>query len=1150
MGKGTSDEESDFKEKIFDISNRYKESWFITKQFRNWCIVSIPYLIAGAFFFRLHSKITDEAYAIDFLNVNAEILVTILAVTMSFTLLGLQFLAKSYTPRAIGEYLRDKVIFGFPIIYGALIGLSMYSVTIGVTDPGGILHPIEWIPYAFLGTVFSFAYLIYFIYYVSEKIQPEKMINDTAKNIQENDWKVIVDYKGKLVSIVKEIKRFIILEQTLLKSVINNDIISFEQGIEILSNTLNEWLEKIRKEFKEMRKIEDDIIKLEEKIKKKDNTENSDEEQKKIIELKKELELLKKEFVLYSYYVYSFFFRIFSQLFAECETHHRELFIIKYQKQLFDLMIKMYEEENDDYRDISAVDYFWDELEHIGKKIIELDMMSASSFFIENLHELMKKEFETIHTRDSLKIKMDEIKIADIMDKKRAENENKTSTEKYQQPMIIDIVKSVSEDDAHIYKVLVHDQLSMLKHFGVNAASKKSEKLIDSIFKNLEELLSESMKISHGSRRKELSNSIIDCISEIHRETMKNEMGYSFPRDYFKAVIENGDKGWEKWMNEFDESFIKGRESMKKKSMKDLVKIWKKMKRLIIENLADKGLRKLNENASENKYNLKMKCINRVIKNLAKEESEEKKERIIENLAEWVEERKERIIENLAEEELNEVKKMLVENTKRPWKVDKEGLIKKICEIVKDGVKCYMYDEIDKLIDASRHFAAEYPNLTIITLGALIETYDEIISKEKDSQRRDEGSKKWYRKTRIYFEDITDWITKPLEGIKSEILEILKSLDTNLPKKEMFSYHENLDYHDSLIDAEQKKRKDSERKKAKYDLDKAKSDVAHMRVVKTLDNIINTKQDLQNATGCDTKDFEYILEKFSKHVMKDQSRPLFLEDPRSSTDSENTCKLHIQHVLLLALIRIRKDSSHIRLSEKFDVDQITVSQCLQFANKILNEMLPTAERVAAIIQETPSKDVENIIPGKKMIIGSTSTSGIYPTDKEQREKTHYGNKKKHGYSTLIVINMDGLILDTSKTVEGSTDDFKLFKDYDLNFGIHTEQMKKSTPPPEKPFTIYSDLEFLDIKKLYPGVTSHQSKGEELTQEQKQRRKRPAEKKVETEDSIKYFKNYKRSVNPYNGTTEQFNSELQIITGIENFCRIYHNEKYKELRDKF
>ncbi len=48
-----------------------------------------------------------------------------------------------------------------------------------------------------------------------------------------------------------------------------------------------------------------------------------------------------------------------------------------------------------------------------------------------------------------------------------------------------------------------------------------------------------------------------------------------------------------------------------------------------------------------------------------------------------------------------------------------------------------------------------------------------------------------------------------------------------------------------------------------------------MHAIEALDNIIRIKQHLQSATVCDIKDFEYLLEKFSNHVMKDQADLFF-----------------------------------------------------------------------------------------------------------------------------------------------------------------------------------------------------------------------------------------------------------------------------------
>ena len=72
--------------------------------------------------------------------------------------------------------------------------------------------------------------------------------------------------------------------------------------------------------------------------------------------------------------------------------------------------------------------------------------------------------------------------------------------------------------------------------------------------------------------------------------------------------------------------------------------------------------------------------------------------------------------------------------------------------------------------------------------------------------------------------------------------------------------------------------------KSKENQDRTSSDAAHMHAIEALDNIIRSKQHLHNSTGCEIEVFQYLLEKFSRHVMADPDIPLFEEDSRSSTD--------------------------------------------------------------------------------------------------------------------------------------------------------------------------------------------------------------------------------------------------------------------------
>ena len=57
-------------------------------------------------------------------------------------------------------------------------------------------------------------------------------------------------------------------------------------------------------------------------------------------------------------------------------------------------------------------------------------------------------------------------------------------------------------------------------------------------------------------------------------------------------------------------------------------------------------------------------------------------------------------------------------------------------------------------------------------------------------------------------------------------------------------------------------------------------------------------------------------------------------------------------------------------------------------------------------------------------------------------------------------------------------------------------------------------------------------------------------KGESRAPHRHLKNYRRFVSPYDDTPEQFNMELQIITGMERFHLMYRNKKYKGLLDLF
>ena len=427
-------------------SSFYKKPFFITKKSIPVWISSVFVATTLIFFFGTYFEITDQTHAVNFLSVNAELLVTILAVTMSFTLLGLQFLAESYTPRSVGTYLKDKVIYGFPILYIFLISLNLISVTFP-----SILDPIKFMQFAVVGTIFSLAYLVGLIYYIVGKIQPEKVLKDTSKNISDDMREEIIRNQGRMVIDSASSRPFIILEQALIKAVNTNDIFTYVQGLKILFDKLEQYLEDIQKEF----------------LTHQNHAKRGWD----------------------SNYVYGFFFRLFSQLFAECLTYNREQFIMQYQLHLVNTFVKLYE-----YKHTRALDDFWGRIEYLGNKIFNLEMIEACDYYIQHIKHIMKIEFETVKKNKGLFSHKDALGYRRKTDDESA---NQSLTDRFR-----------------------HRRIKTLTSLAKISAKKKIEKLVRQVNWVLDDVLSESLQLRDKSTRWMTVYTILESMKEIHEESL------------------------------------------------------------------------------------------------------------------------------------------------------------------------------------------------------------------------------------------------------------------------------------------------------------------------------------------------------------------------------------------------------------------------------------------------------------------------------------------------------------------------------------------------------------------------------------------------------------------------------------------------------
>ncbi len=337
-------------------------------------------------------------------------------------------------------------------------------------------------------------------------------------------------------------------------------------------------------------------------------------------------------------------------------------------------------------------------------------------------------------------------------------------------------------------------------------------------------------------------------------------------------------------------------------------------------------------------------------------------------------------------------------------------------------------------------------------------------------------------------------------------------------------------------------------------------DVARLHKLEALYHDIKDPKALFNATKRTCDQFEYLLELFKKESKSFPDAPLFSED--NYADPGNRCILDYQNVLFMALMRKRHGTKQEILAMIFSVDQSTVSRYIDFANKILPKILPTAhvvtrriEQILKDIEQSPNKKekaanqkkLEELIPGRKLMIDGTHNPIQRPTDKELRKDYYSGKKKKFTVNTMIITNKKGFILGISKSVKGSTHDLTLLRNDPPKFFEALKMYDSKTPNDEK-VTVGVDRGYQRIVDDMPGarikIPHKKPKGGELIQKQKDYNYKINSKRVVIEHSIGEAKQYKLMSYPFDGTDEEFDVELNIVTGLVNFDRLWDPGKKK------
>ena len=190
-------------------------------------------------------------------------------------------------------------------------------------------------------------------------------------------------------------------------------------------------------------------------------------------------------------------------------------------------------------------------------------------------------------------------------------------------------------------------------------------------------------------------------------------------------------------------------------------------------------------------------------------------------------------------------------------------------------------------------------------------------------------------------------------------------------------------------------------------------------------------------------------------------------------------------------------------------------------------------------------------------------------DPDQRAMDYSGKKKAFTRNTIIITSPDGLILWISKSVPGSTHDLTLLKDNMPDFGSLTDMMSQegapesgctnlmmNNGPPNASFliglasrqpVIVVDKGLKGVEKVYPGayimIPTKRNMGSDcetgrLSQADKDYNTEVSRIRIKVEHAIGKIKEYWIMRRPFNGTPEELNVKINVVTGLVNLKHMW------------
>lgn len=175
------------------------------------------------------------------LRTNAQILATIFAITISLTLLGLEYYSRRLTPRVARSVLQSNFIKLLLASYILSIAANVAVLSFFADRAGSFLL------YSFLALAWCLLYLVAYLYNLIRRLQPRSQLDIIERSIPDNFPKEIVQkYRQGRIRGTDQRDRFVDIQKIIIRTVRENDIYLFGEWMSLLFGKELEYLEDVQ----------------------------------------------------------------------------------------------------------------------------------------------------------------------------------------------------------------------------------------------------------------------------------------------------------------------------------------------------------------------------------------------------------------------------------------------------------------------------------------------------------------------------------------------------------------------------------------------------------------------------------------------------------------------------------------------------------------------------------------------------------------------------------------------------------------------------------------------------------------------------------------------------------------------------------------